>query len=102
METKSLISEIEKVVSEINEEITGIVDDNVFLEEFPIEVECISNGRSAAVMFLGFRLWANDDDDRLFIANTKEEAREPIKYYLTKEINRIIKQIASIGRVSAN
>ena len=72
------------------------------MNEFPIEVECISNGRSTAIMFLGFRLWSSDDDERRFMVDCKEESREPIGNYLRKEINRIINKIASIGRINAN
>ncbi len=102
METKSLIAEIESVVNEINAEISEIVNNDSFMDEFPLEVECITNGRSAAIMFLGFRIWSSDDDERLFVANTKEESREPIKIYITNELNKIIKQISLIGNLSAS
>jgi len=102
METENLIAAIEKVVGEINEDIFEIVDNDEFMDEFPIEIECISNGHSTAVIFLGFRIWSSEDDERLFMPNTKEESREPIRNYLAKEVNRIIKQITLIGRISTN
>ena len=102
METENLITEIEKIIGEINLEISITINDDDFMDEFPVEVECVSNGRSMAVLFLGFRIWSSEDDERLFILNSKEESRESIKIYLVKEVNKIIKHISSIGKIKTS
>ena len=102
METDISICEIEKVIDEINNEINMIINDDNFMDEFPIEVECISNGKSKAIMFLGFRLWSSEDDERSFVLNSKSETREPVKDYLMKEILKIVKQVALIGQLRTN
>ena len=88
--------EMERVIECINEKIYNQLDDD-FAEEFPVEVEYISNGHYQAIIFLGFRIWSSGDDERGW---TVTEEKEPLEDFIVREVNKIITNLKLLNDIN--